>query len=100
MVAALVACHKKGIPEMTDRKAPLPKMVSSVYPPKETVAPDTLAGRAIFAGRCSRCHALPQAGQFNAVRWDEILPVMIPRARLDNEQALHLRAYLLSQAAK
>lgn len=94
------ACTKKVMPVISDRKADPPKMIRTEYPPKETVAPDTTAGKNIFIQRCGRCHGLPDANQFNADRWDDILPLMIPRAGLNNEEALHVRTYLLAHAAK
>ncbi len=94
--AGITACQKKAVPVITERKTPLPKMISSVYPPRETVTPDTLAGRRIYAVRCGKCHALPRPAQFDAKHWDAILPVMFPRAGLDNEQALHVRAWILA----
>lgn len=99
-VLILTACTKKALPEMTDRKAAPPKMMRVEYPPKQTVAPDTVAGKNIFTMRCGRCHGLPEAAKFSADRWDEILPLMIPRAGLSNEEALHVRTYLLAHAAK
>lgn len=96
----LAACQKKAVPVITERKADPPKKIDSQYPPKETVAPDTLAGKTLFTSRCDRCHALPEIKQFNIDRWDDILAVMFPRARLNNEEALHVRAYLLLNAAK
>jgi hypothetical protein len=96
----LTACQKKAIPVITERETPPPIISRTIYPPKETVTPDTLAGKRIFTNRCGRCHALPVPDQFSVKRWDNILPVMIPRARLDNEQALHVRAWLLANSAR
>ena len=96
----LISCTKKALPVITTRETVKPVKRQLVYPPKETVKPDTVLGKEIFVLRCGRCHGLPQPGQFNAGRWDDILPGMIERANLDNEQALHVRTYLLSLAAK
>jgi hypothetical protein len=93
------ACHKKGIPEMTDRNAPPPK-TGFVYPPRETVAPDTATGRRLYAVRCVRCHDAPDVTKYTMERWDKILPTMLPRARMDNEQSLHIRSWILTQVAE
>jgi cytochrome c5 len=93
-----VACQKKAVPLVTERKAPPPNISRNAYPPKETVAPDTVAGKRIYANRCGKCHALPTPAQYSVTRWDNILPIMIPRARLTNEEALHVRTWLLANA--
>ncbi len=98
LLLLLAACQKKAVPVITGRKATAPKKIESIYPPKETVAPDTLAGRRIFMNRCDRCHGLPLTAQFSIRQWDAILPTMMPRAGLSNEEAVHVRAYLLATA--
>jgi hypothetical protein len=57
-------------------------------------------GRIIFTNRCGKCHDLPKADQYTAQRWDGILSSMIPKARLNEEQGLHVTAYLKAQAKK
>jgi hypothetical protein len=100
LILVLAACQKKAVPVITERKTEPPKIINSQYPPKETVAPDTLAGKRIFISRCGRCHTLPVMKQFGVERWDDILSVMFPRARLNNEEALHVWKYVLANAAK
>ncbi len=99
-VLAVPSCHPRALPVITERKTDPIKPRVNDYPPIETVAPDTAAGKRIFMARCIRCHGLPEPSQYSSARWETILPVMIPRARLDNEQALHVRAYLLAGAAR
>ena len=99
-ILLLAACQKKAVPIITERKTAPPKIINSQYPPNETVAPDTITGKQVFISRCGRCHGLPERKQFNPDRWDDILSVMFPRARLNNEEALHVRAYVLASAAK
>jgi hypothetical protein len=96
----LIACHKKTVPVITERNAELPKKIGSNYPPQATVPPDTVAGKSIYTTRCGRCHDLPLPAQFSAARWDDILPTMFPRARLTNEEALHVRTWVLVNAGK
>lgn len=93
------ACQPKTAPVITERKAPPPRKIENIYPPRETIAPDTTAGKKIFAMRCDRCHGLPLATQFSRQQWDAILPVMFPRAGLNNEEALHVRSWLLANSA-
>lgn len=100
LILTFIACQKKTVPVITERKTDPPAKIGSIYPPAGTVAPDTAEGRAVFIERCGRCHGLPDPVQFNAVRWESILELMIPRARIDKEIAVHVRAYVLANAAK
>lgn len=99
MFLSVAACTKKATPVITERNAPLPKKFESSYPPKETIAPDTIAGKRIFTSRCGRCHGLPETKQFSVEKWDDILPTMFLRAGLNNEEALHVRTFVLNNAA-
>jgi hypothetical protein len=99
-IILFMACHKKTVPVITERNAELPKKIESRYPPQQTVPPDTVAGKSIYTTRCGRCHDLPLPAQFSATRWDDILPTMFPRARLTNEEALHVRTWVLVNAGK
>lgn len=92
----MIACNKKALPTITERERdPLP-------PPKQVVnvTPDMEIGKRVFINRCGRCHDLPKPGEYTAGRWDGILSNMIPRARLDDEQGVHITAYLKANAAK
>jgi cytochrome c5 len=100
ILCMMMACQKKTVPVITERNTAPPKKFDSNYPPKETVPPDTLAGKRIYTSRCGRCHDLPTPAQFTVARWDDILPTMFPRARLSNEEALHVRTWVLVNAGK
>ena len=100
IILLLVSCHKKAVPVITERQADLPRKTESLYPPKETVKADTVMGNRLFMARCGRCHGLPEPKQFSKEKWDDILPLMFPRSRFNNEEALHVRAYVLANAAK
>jgi cytochrome c5 len=100
LLMLLIACQRKSLPAITERKTEPPLKIASAYPPAMTVKPDTVQGKSIFIARCGRCHALPSPAQFNVTRWGTILSSMVTRARLDNEQIVHLQAYILANAAK
>ncbi|MBI5859089.1 MAG: hypothetical protein HZB42_15755 [Sphingobacteriales bacterium] len=91
-----VSCSKKTIPTITERSSDPPPPVSPVI----NVKPDLDAGKTIFANQCSRCHGLPEPNKYNTQRWESILKIMIPRARLDRVQEVHVKAYILANAAK
>ncbi|MDZ4810156.1 MAG: hypothetical protein SGI96_18115 [Bacteroidota bacterium] len=96
IAAITVACNRKALPTITERtKEPPP-------PAKKTVdvKPDIATGKIIFTNRCGNCHDLPKPEQYTAQRWEGILSYMIPRARLNDEQGVHVTAYLKANAAK
>lgn len=89
-----VSCDKKAIPVITARTTePLPPAKKLI-----NVKPDMELGKTIFTNRCGRCHDLPKPEQYTAQRWDGILSYMIPRARLNEEQGIHITAYLKGNA--
>jgi len=90
------ACNKKALPVITERKQDPPPPVKAT----ENIIPDLARGKMIFTNRCGRCHDLPKPEQYNAERWKGILSYMIPKAGLDNEQGVHVTAYLQANAAK
>ena len=90
------ACQKKTLPTITTRTSDLSKPVVNTF----NVIPDTATGKMIFANRCSRCHALPEPVQFTTQRWEGILARMIPRARLDKEQEIHITAFIKANCTK
>lgn len=96
VITTVLACQKKAVPVISDRKAPLPKRTTFIYPPVADVAVDTAKGRILFNRSCDRCHGLPEAQLFTKEKWDEILPDMFPRAGFSNEQALHVRGFILA----
>lgn len=99
-IVILLACQHQSIPVITDRKAEKPKRIVSVYAPPGTVTADTSAGKTLFMASCSRCHGLPEIRLYREPRWEGILLTMIPKTRLNEEQAVHVRAYVLANAVK
>ncbi len=86
----LFSCQKKAVPEISSRKIePLtPKSLPANF------VPDTVAGKSLFAGRCGRCHGLPDIPLYSSKRWDIILGSMLNRAQLSMEQGAHVTAYI------
>jgi len=86
VVIVTIACNKKALPVITQRTTKPPAPVKKAI----EVKPDIETGKVIFTSRCGRCHDLPNG----------ILSYMIPRARLTDEQGVHVTAYLKTNAAK
>lgn len=91
-----VACTHKSLPEITSRRTESLKKDNST----KAVIPDMNIGKTVFISRCGKCHDLPLPEQFTAQRWEGILSYMIPKARLNNEQGVHVTAYLKANALK
>lgn len=95
----IISCSKKSIPVITERKTEPAKPVTT-NPALSTIIADTAMGKIVFTNRCGRCHELPSPDQFTAKRWEGILSYMMPKARLTQEQEVHVTAYVKANAIK
>jgi cytochrome c5 len=94
------ACHKKTVPVITERK----EFPSSPRSTKPAINANTLefvaAGKTLYEMKCTRCHALKDPGVYPTEKWGSILKTMIPRAKIDNDQAQQVTAYVMANAKK
>ena len=96
----ITACHKKAVPEITARTE-FPSAPKSSAPPTVENSPEAIAaGKTIVETRCNRCHDLKVVDVYTPERWASILQTMIPRARLNEEQAKQVRSYVMANAKK
>jgi mono/diheme cytochrome c family protein len=58
------------------------------------------AGRALFVGRCARCHALPAVGRHTAQQWPGIVAQMSKRAGLQSDERQAVLSYILAARAQ
>lgn len=100
LLLVAIACQKKAVPVITERKTEASKKVVTPFPPSGTILPDTAIGKTVFVNRCGKCHGLPEPVQYTAQKWEGILAYMMPRARLDEIQKIHVWAYVNANAAK
>jgi hypothetical protein len=96
IVIIIASCHKKAMPTITTRTTEPPPPATRGLDP----IPDKEMGKTTFTNHCGRCHALPDPVQYNSKRWDGILSIMIPRARLTNQEAADVTAYIKAGSAK
>jgi hypothetical protein len=96
----ILACHKKAVPEITSRTEFPPAPKSSLPPMVENSPEAITAGKIIFETRCNRCHDLKIVDVYTQERWTSILRIMIPRARLNEEEAKRVRSYIMPNAKK
>jgi mono/diheme cytochrome c family protein len=91
----ILSCHKKAVPTIATRQTDPPSSIQTA-----NMVADIDAGRTTFTVRCGRCHDLPDPLKYNVQRWNGILSVMIPRARLMKEEVNNVSAYIKANAKK
>ncbi len=55
-------------------------------------------GHTLWQNNCNKCHKLYEPSEYTVSRWENILPRMLKRAKLDDEQSGKVRAYVLSNS--
>lgn len=95
VLIVLLSCQKKAVPVITART-----VEPSAPTTKELSTPDLLAGKQLFTNRCGRCHGLPDPVQYTAKRWETIIVLMTPKAKLSKEEQVHVTAWVKENAAK
>lgn len=93
----LIACHKKAVPTFSTRSIDINETAKST---KNNKPVDLESGKNTFTARCNRCHDLPDPVKYNAQRWDIVLSIMIPRAKLTKEESDNVTAYLKANCSK
>jgi mono/diheme cytochrome c family protein len=53
-------------------------------------------GKTLFTGSCGRCHKLFEPASKSVSKWESVLPRMIKRAKLSEEQGALVRAYIMA----
>jgi cytochrome c5 len=59
---------------------------------------DMSAGKILWQENCNKCHKLHDGPEHDVAKWEKVLPRMSKRAKLTDEQAGKVRAYLLANA--
>lgn len=99
------ACHKKAAPTVATRTEQPPPPTPPSPPKQETVdatyaAADIAAGKIIYEGKCTRCHAAKPVGNYTGQRWPGILRSMVPKSKLNEEETRQVTAYVMTNARK
>ena len=64
-------------------------------------SPESIAaGKIIFETKCTGCHELKDTKIYSADRWSSILKNMMPRAKLNNQEAKQVASYVMANAKK
>ena len=97
VIAVIVfACHRKTV-------ASSDNIVISNKTNNETKAANpevASAGQTVYTNRCGRCHGLKKTENYTVQQWDNILKSMIPKAKLNDDEAKQVAAYVMEHAKK
>ena|SRR5690348_2523987 len=58
------------------------------------------AGHSVYINRCGRCHGLKNTEKYTQQQWENILKSMIPKAKLNEEEAKQVTAYVMAHSKK
>jgi cytochrome c5 len=58
------------------------------------------AGKTVYETKCTRCHSLKLIDLYTTDRWDTILKLMAPKAKLTESETVQVTAYLKANAKK
>jgi cytochrome c5 len=84
-----------------------PKVAKPVAGPAEPAKPEVhyseaqlAEGKTLFTASCGRCHKLFEPVSKSVSKWESVLPRMIKRAKLSEEEGTLVRAYVMANVKK
>ena len=94
IVSLLISCHKKAFPVASGKKSD--NKQSEV---KKDLTPEQLSqGEAIFNSKCNKCHEFHEPSELTRQKWDEVLPTMLRRAKLNEDDAALVAGWINKNA--
>lgn len=90
------ACHRKTVAS-SDNIVISNKTNTTA---KTVKTESTSAGETIYANRCGRCHYLKTARDYTSQQWENILKSMIPKTKLNGDEAKQVTAYVMANSKK
>jgi mono/diheme cytochrome c family protein len=98
----IFACSKKNVATQevttnTPRETSLPEIPKSNTDATTDVSL-TAAGKSIYETKCTRCHGMKPVTSYTTYRWDGILKLMAPKAKLTETEIQQVTAYVKSNA--
>jgi cytochrome c5 len=104
--AALLSagCTSKLLPHRKEESTQTTKMTKAPGP----VVTDTsgknssderlVQGETIFGQKCGSCHEFHEPGDFTVTEWNNVLPVMVKRAKLNADEADMVKTWIIAHA--
>lgn len=69
---------------------------STTRPEVHYSAAQLAEGQTIFTSHCGKCHQLFQPEEKSVAKWNAVLPAMIKKAKLSDDQGDLVRAYVMA----
>lgn len=88
-VVVLVACTPKVVEVIEE----VEETTDTVETTAEMSA-DAAKGAEIYSSKCTQCHGAKIIDNYSKERWDQVLPNMINKAKLDENDAAKVTAYV------
>ncbi len=89
----LASCTKKAAPASSETPAEEVASLKSKY-----TEPQILQGKTVYTNNCGKCHELHKPEEYTIKRWHKILPDMCRKAKLGNDDAALVRAWVITNA--
>lgn len=90
---SLYACTSKKATTSTKSPADVVAEVKKNY-----TADQMEEGKTLWQSSCQKCHKLYEADSRTVAKWESVLPRMSKRAKLSDDNAGKVRAYLIANA--
>ena len=103
LAITFIACSKKTV---ATKDVVTTGTTEAVQPETSTSAGGALdanllaAGKTIYETRCTRCHGMKPLDVYTPERWDGILKIMVPKAKLTESETQQVTAYVKANAKK
>ena len=72
--------------------------INVIAPPVADGTSQQARGRALYVGKCAKCHAPEPVQKYSVAHWDEIMPEMVGKTKLGAADAAAVMAYVKSLA--
>lgn len=99
LAVIVIACHRKTVAS-SDNIIISNKTNTKTSKTEDSNSDLSSVGKTIYVNRCGRCHGLKNTENFTQQRWGNILKTMIPKARLNDQEAKQVTAYVMVNAKK
>jgi cytochrome c5 len=94
----LANCSHKGVGSMATTTTTPAAAVAEVS--KKYSEAQMQEGKVIWEAACIKCHSLIAPEGHSVEKWEDILPRMVKRAGLTDEQSGKVRAYVITHAKR
>jgi mono/diheme cytochrome c family protein len=94
----VLACHRKTV--ASSDNIIISNKTTATTKSQGSNSETASAGQTVYTSRCGRCHGLKKTENYTQQQWENILKSMIPKARLNDEEAKLVTTYIMVNAKK